>query len=259
MTALCRWFARQGVDVVPFKTQNISDNARICADGGEISVAQWLQARASGVVPDVRMNPVLVKPEHDGSQVVVMGRVDHELSALPWGGRGARCWPAARDALDDLLAHHDLVVIEGAGSPAETNLADDDIANMRTAAHAGAPVLLVADIDRGGAFAHLYGTWALVPDADRHRIAGFVLNRFRGDPTLLAPAPAELTSRTGVPTIGIVPMLTHDLPEEDGAFPVEHPGPAWPPPDLDTTFDRLADAVEAHLDTDRLRRLADLR
>jgi adenosylcobyric acid synthase len=214
-TGLCRWFARRGVLVAPFKAQNMSNNARV-VDGGEIGVAQWLQARAAGITPDVRMNPVLVKPTATSSQVIRLGRVDPALTATPWTRRAPRLWDTVTDAYDRLHADVDLVVIEGAGSPAETNLATSDLANMRMAGHADAPVLLVVDIDRGGAFAHLYGTWRLV-GADRRRIAGFVLNRFRGDPALLGDGPADLQARTGVPTVGVVPMLDHDLPDEDGA------------------------------------------
>jgi adenosylcobyric acid synthase len=217
-TALARALRRRGVDVVPFKAQNMSNNARV-VDGGEIGTAQYLQALAAGVVPDVRMNPVLVKPEGDTrSQVVVLGRPDHELSALPWRERATALWEVIEGALASLQREHEFVLLEGAGSPAEINLRSTDLANMRTAAAAGARVLVVADIDRGGAFAHLYGTWALLAEADRARIAGFVLNKFRGDATLLPPAPQQLEELTGVPTIGVLPWLRHGLPDEDGAF-----------------------------------------
>jgi adenosylcobyric acid synthase len=216
-TALCRHFARRGLRVAPFKAQNMSNNARV-VDGGEIGVAQYLQARAARVEPDVRMNPVLVKPETETrSQVVVGGRVSEEIGALPWRERAPHLWPAIGTALDSLLAEFDLVVLEGAGSPAEINLADCDLTNSRAAAAAGAAVLLACDIDRGGAFAHLYGTWALLAPEQRGRIAGFVLNRFRGDPSLLAPAPERLTELTGMPCLGVVPWLAHGLPDEDGA------------------------------------------
>jgi adenosylcobyric acid synthase len=215
-TALCRWFARQGMKVAPFKAQNMSNNARV-VDGGEIGVAQWLQARAAGVDPDVRMNPVLVKPESGGSQVIRLGRYDAELSRWAWPDRSERLWPVVESALAELLASHDLVIIEGAGSPAEINLLDNDIVNMRIAARAQAPVLLAVDIDRGGAFAHLYGTWSLVPRQHRVLIRGFILNRFRGDAALLPPGPEQLERLTGVRTIGVVPMIAHDLPDEDGA------------------------------------------
>jgi adenosylcobyric acid synthase len=216
-TALARWFARRGVRVAPFKAQNMSNNARVC-DGGEIGAAQWLQALAAGVEPDVRMNPVLVKPEGDTrSQVVVRGRPDLELSALPWQERAARLWPVVQDSLAALLAEYELVLLEGAGSPAEINLRVTDLANMRSARAADASVLLVADIDRGGAFAHLYGTWRLLERRDRRLVRGFLLNKFRGDAALLHPAPALLQRRTGVSTLGVLPWLEHGLPDEDGA------------------------------------------
>lgn len=216
-TALARALRRRGIDVAPFKAQNMSNNARV-VDGGEMGTAQYQQALAAGVEPDVRMNPVLVKPEGDTeSQVVVLGKVDHEASALPWRSRGARLRPTIESSLRELLAEHELVLIEGAGSPAEINLRDIDLVNMHVAALAGAPVVLVADIDRGGAFAHLYGTWALLGADERGRIAGFLLNKLRGDRELLAPAPQRLQELTGVPTLGVLPWLAHGLPDEDGA------------------------------------------
>jgi adenosylcobyric acid synthase len=216
-TALARAFSRRGIDVAPFKAQNMSNNARVVA-GGEIGTAQYLQALASGVEPDVRMNPVLVKPEADDrSQVVVLGRPDPELGLLPWRDRPERLWPVIERALESLLAEHELLLLEGAGSPAEINLRDTDLANMRAAKAASARVILVVDIDRGGAFAHLYGTWALLPEDERELILGFVPNKFRGDRTLLPPAPEELERLTGVPTLGVLPWLDHGLPDEDGA------------------------------------------
>ena len=226
-TALVRVFHRRGVRVAPFKAQNMSNNARVVA-GGEIGVAQYLQALAAGIEPDVRMNPILVKPEADDrSQVVVMGRVDHEFGTRRWRDRPGPLWPVAEAALRELLAEYELVLIEGAGSPAETNLRSTDLANMRTAHAAGAPVVLVADIDRGGAFAHLHGTWALVDDADRAALRGFVLNKFRGDESLLAPAPQDLEESTGMAFVGVVPWVEHGLPDEDGAAtPAPRPGSA---------------------------------
>jgi adenosylcobyric acid synthase len=215
--ALARALHRRGVDVAPFKAQNMSNNARV-VDGGEIGTAQYLQALAAGTEPEVRMNPVLVKPEgENASQVVVLGRVDHELSAMPWRHRGARLLPAIERSLRELIAERELVLIEGAGSPAEINLRDVDLANMHIARLARAPVLLVADIDRGGAFAHLYGTWALLGAQERARITGFLLNKFRGEMALLPPAPQRLQELTGIPTLGVLPWLEHGLPDEDGA------------------------------------------
>ena len=216
-TALCRHFARLGHRVAPFKAQNMSNNARV-VDGGEIGVAQYLQAIAARAALDVRMNPVLVKPEGmTRSQVVVLGKVEHTISALPWRERAPHLWPAISQSLHSLMDEYDVIVLEGAGSPAEINLMDCDMTNSRSASEADARVLLVADIDRGGAFAHLYGTWALIGVEDRRRLCGFVLNKFRGDASLLAPAPEQLRAMTGVPVVGIVPWFEHHLPDEDGA------------------------------------------
>ena len=223
-TALCAWYRARGYKVAPFKAQNMSNNARVVAtpggQWGEIGTAQYLQALAAGAVPDVRMNPLLLKPEADTkSQVVLFGQVSEELTAMPWRGRSARVWPQIAQALDELRAEHDVVVIEGAGSPAEINLHASDVVNMRVARHCNAHCLLVADIDRGGAFAHLYGTWALLPPEEQALIKGFVLNKFRGDASLLAPAPQMLQEKTGVPTVATIPMqFQHGLPEEDGVF-----------------------------------------
>jgi adenosylcobyric acid synthase len=224
VTALARILRRRGVDVVPFKAQNMSNNARVVT-GGEMGTAQYLQALAAGVEPDVRMNPVLVKPEGDTrSQVVVLGRPDLELSRLPWRERGGKLWDVAAAALESLRSEHDFVLLEGAGSPVEINLRDTDLANMRSAKAASARVLLVADIDRGGAFAHLYGTWALLPEDERSLLCGFVLNKFRGDLALLPPGPEQLEGLTGIPTVGVVPWLRHGLPDEDGAFVTQASG-----------------------------------
>ena len=244
-TALCRYYARQGLKVAPYKSQNMSNNARVVAPmlvasrtamppggadfpwggpaengGGEIGSAQYFQALAARSTPDVRMNPLLLKPEKDTqSQVVLMGQVNAELSRMEWRGRSASVWPVVARALDELLAENDVVVMEGAGSPAEINLKSCDIVNMRVARHANAACLLVTDIDRGGAFAHLYGTWAMLDQAERQLIKGFVLNKFRGDARLLAPGPQMLQELTGVPTVATLPMWwQHGLPEEDGVF-----------------------------------------
>lgn len=222
-TALCRHYARMGLKVAPFKAQNMSNNARVVASAnglGEIGSAQYFQALAACVEPDVRMNPLLLKPEADTrSQVVLLGQVSQALSDTPWRERGEKVWPQIAAALDELIAENDVVVIEGAGSPAEINLMDSDIVNLRVARHANAQCLLVTDIDKGGAFAHLYGTWALLKPEDQKRIKGFVLNKFRGDAGLLSPAPEMLQELTGVPTVAVLPMWwQHGLPEEDGVF-----------------------------------------
>ena len=227
-TALCRSAARRGTLVKPFKAQNMSNNARVVAGldglGAEIGAAQYFQALAAGVEPHVDMNPVLLKPERDtASQVVVHGRVDAVLGRMGWRERSATLAIAARQSLQRLAATCDLVVIEGAGSPAEINLAPEDYVNLGTARQARElgtlASLLVTDIDRGGAFAHLLGTWSLLPDDLRGSLAGFVLNRFRGDAALLAPGPADLQRMTGVPLAGVIPMVRgHGLPDEDALF-----------------------------------------
>jgi adenosylcobyric acid synthase len=225
-TALCRWAAREGHDVAPFKAQNMSNNARVVPglDGnvGEIGSAQYFQALAARIAPHVDMNPVLLKPERDtASQVVVQGQVDEGLSRMPWRERSAALADMARRSFQRLADAHDLIIIEGAGSPAEINLAPQDYVNLGTARWAQEAgklrALLVVDIDRGGAFAHLHGTWSLLPEDLRAALAGFVLNKFRGDVTLLEPGPQLLQQATGVPVIGTLPMRRdHGLPEEDG-------------------------------------------
>ncbi|MFZ2987184.1 cobyric acid synthase [Ideonella sp.] len=227
-TALCRWAAQRGVDVAPYKAQNMSNNARVVPglDGGfgEIGAAQYFQALAARVAPTVDMNPVLLKPESDvRSQVVLQGRVAAELAGMPWRERSAVLAQSAAQSFARLAQRHEVIVIEGAGSPAEINLASADYVNLDTARWAAAAgslaSLLVTDIDRGGAFAHLYGTWALLPDDLRPSLQGFVLNKFRGDAVLLSPGPALLQARSGVPMLGVLPMRRdHGLPDEDGVF-----------------------------------------
>ncbi|MGA2778744.1 MAG: cobyric acid synthase [Steroidobacteraceae bacterium] len=218
-TALARWYARRGLKVAPFKAQNMSNNARVVADG-EMGSAQYFQALAARCVPDVRMNPVLLKPESDThSQVILLGERRDDLSQIEWRERSAHLWPTIQSCLDELRSSHDVLIIEGAGSPAEINLQSTDIVNMRVAEAAAAATLLICDIDRGGAFAHLYGTHQLLSPQHRALLRGFVLNKFRGDPALLSPAPEMLRAVTGLATLAVLPMWReHGLPEEDGVF-----------------------------------------
>ncbi len=222
VAALCRALHHEGYRVAPFKAQNMSNNAGVTQSGLEMGRAQIVQAVAARALPDVRMNPVLLKPEADTrSQVVLMGRASPELTALPWRERKPRLWPHVQAALHSLMAEYDVVVIEGAGSPAEVNLRSSDIVNMRVAKEARAGVLLACDIDRGGAFAHLLGTWHCLEPDERALLRGFLLNRFRGDARLLSPAPEWLQAQTGVPTVGVIPWLPYTLPEEDGFWSPE--------------------------------------
>lgn len=214
---LCRIFAEEGRAVAPFKAQNMSNNAGVTPAGDEMGRAQVAQAGAAGVEPTVDMNPVLLKPEGDRtSQVVVRGRPASRVKAGRYMEDRERLWETVTDSLDRLRAEYDLVVAEGAGSPAEINLRARDIVNMRVARYVDAPVLLVGDIERGGVFASLYGTLALLEDGDRELVRGMVINKFRGERALLEPGLEELADRTGVPVLGVVPYM-EDLrvPEED--------------------------------------------
>lgn len=216
VAALCRHYANRGLRVAPFKAQNMSNNAAVTAAGEEIGRAQYLQALAARVEPDARMNPILLKPSSDThSQVIVRGRYDPVATRTPWLERRALLWEQVNACLQELKEEFDVVLIEGAGSPAEVNLRASDLVNMSVATAAEADAYLVSDIDRGGSFAHLFGTYqALEPD-DRSLIRGFILNRFRGDAALLGNAPEWLEARTGVPTVGLVRYERHTLPEED--------------------------------------------
>lgn len=208
VAALCRLLVDRGIDVAPFKAQNMALNSAVASDGGEIGRAQALQAVAARIPSTTAMNPILLKPSGERtSHVVVDGRPLQEADAVSYGPLTTRLRPHVRRALADLRARHDLVVCEGAGGVAEPNLRDRDLVNMGLAADADLPVVVVGDIERGGVFASLYGSWALQPDDDRARIRGFVINRFRGDASLLDPAIADLTARTGVPVLGVVPWV----------------------------------------------------
>ncbi len=204
---LCRWLRRQGVSVAPFKAQNMSLNSFVTADGAEIGRAQAMQAAAAGLEPDARMNPVLLKPGLTGSQVVVLGQVVGEVDQAGYAENADRLLAVALDSLGQLRQEFDVVICEGAGSPAEINLRATDIANMGLARSAGLPAILVSDIDRGGAFAALYGTVALLEPEDQALIAGFVINKFRGDRALLAGGLGMLRNLTGRPVLGVLPWI----------------------------------------------------
>lgn len=206
VTALCCAFARRGIKVAPFKAQNMSNNSMVCADGAEIGRAQWIQAVAAGVEPEAAMNPVLLKPGGDRrSHVVVMGRPGGTIDSRDFVGGRTHLRDAAYAAFDDLASRHDLVVVEGAGSPAEINLRAGDYVNMGLAQHGRIPTVVVGDIDRGGVFAALLGTVALLDRADQALVAGFVVNKFRGDLDLLRPGLDEIRSLTGRQVYGVLP------------------------------------------------------
>ncbi|MBB4285380.1 cobyric acid synthase [Roseospira goensis] len=243
VAGLCRALVRRGLTVRPFKPQNMSNNAAVTREGGEIGRAQALQARACGVAPSVHMNPVLLKPQSDvGSQVVVQGRVWGNADARAYSGLKPDLMPAVLDSFNRLRAEADVVVVEGAGSASEVNLRAGDIANMGFARATDTPVVLVGDIDRGGVIASLVGTWALLPDAERALVRGYVINKFRGDPTLFTPAIDIIAARAGgLPCLGVVPWFerARDLPAED-AVALEAPPAARQTAPLTVAVPRLS-------------------
>jgi adenosylcobyric acid synthase len=205
---LCRAWARQGIRVAPFKAQNMSNNSMVCPDGSEIGRAQYLQALAAGVEPSALLNPVLLKPATDRRAFIVLrGRPGGRLDAGEYTGGRTHLAAAAFEAFEELQAGYELVVAEGAGSPAEINLRAGDYVNFGLARRFGLPVLLVGDIDRGGVLASIFGHWAIVDDADRATLAGYLINKFRGDQAVLDPGLAELTARTGLRCFGVMPWL----------------------------------------------------
>jgi adenosylcobyric acid synthase len=245
--ALCRIFARRGIRVAPFKAQNMSLNAAVTPDGREIGRAQAFQAEAAGIAARADMNPVLLKPmSHRVSQVVLNGKVHGELQAHEFIGEGRRrLWQHVVDAYERLADEFEVLVIEGAGSPAEINLRSGDIVNMAVAHLADARALLVADIDRGGAFAAVAGTLSLLDDRDRARIAAYAFNKFRGDASLLDSGISMLNDRVGIPCAGIIPYVdTTGLDEEDGVTLERRSDRAW---HVDPTRLRIAVVALPHL------------
>jgi len=222
VAGLCRIYSRRGLRVAPFKAQNMALNSYVTRDGGEIGRAQAYQAHAAGAEPQVEMNPVLLKPSSQtGSQVIVLGRPVGNMSVSEYHAYQSQVWPEVVAAYRRLSAAHDLVIIEGAGSAAEINLRQHDIVNLKVARLANSPVLLIGDIDRGGVFASLVGHMELFTPEERQLIAAFVINKFRGDATLLRSGIEYLRKRTGVPTLGVVPMLTDWHAEEEDSLGVE--------------------------------------
>lgn len=218
VTALCRWLTRQGVAVVPFKPQNMALNSAVTADGGEIGRAQAVQAQAAYLEPHTDMNPVLLKPNSDtGAQVIIHGRAVTTMNAVAYHDYKAIAMQAVLASHQRLNETYDVVMVEGAGSPAEINLRAGDIANMGFAEAVDCPVLLIADINRGGVFAHLVGTLELLSPSEQARVQGFIINRFRGDIALLQPGLDWLEARTGKPVIGVLPyVMDLHLEAEDG-------------------------------------------
>ncbi|ODN30335.1 cobyric acid synthase [Fervidobacterium thailandense] len=219
VTGLCRIFARKGIKVAPFKAQNMSNNAAVCKDGGEIGRAQYLQAIACKIEPTVDMNPILLKPEGNSkSQIIIRGKVWNSLNAKDYYKRKRYLWDVVVESLEKLKNEYELIIVEGAGSPVELNLKQNDIVNMAIAKYLDAPTYIVGDIDRGGIFAQLLGTYWLLEEEEKKLVKGFIVNKFRGDINLFKDGVSIIQEKSGVPVIGIVPYITDlILPEEDVA------------------------------------------
>ncbi len=222
VAGLCRVLARKGIKVAPFKPQNMALNSAVTQDGGEIGRAQAVQAFACGIEPTTDMNPVLLKPNTDiGAQIIVQGKALTDMNAKSYHAYKPKVMPYVMESFDRLRQEYDCIIIEGAGSPAEINLRDRDIANMGFAEKADIPVIIVADIDRGGVFAHLYGTLDLLSQSEQARVIGFVINRFRGDIALLQPGLDWLEEKTGKPVIGVLPYLHGLMLEAEDAIDIQ--------------------------------------
>ena len=250
VAALCRMLARQGVKVAPFKSQNMALNSAVTADGGEIGRAQAVQAEACYIEPDVRMNPILIKPNTDiGAQVIVRGKAIGNLEAGQYHEYKTELLANVVSAHDELREDFDVVIVEGAGSPAEINLRDRDLANMGFAEAVDCPVIIVADIDRGGVFAHLYGTLELLSKSEQNRVEGFIINRFRGDIKLLQGGLDWLEEKTGKPVLAVVPYIHNLHIEAEDAVSIQQLGdsdnqlkvfvPVYPRASNHTDFDSL--------------------
>jgi adenosylcobyric acid synthase len=248
-TALCRIFRQDGYSVAPFKSQNMTSNTAFTENGDEIAVSQLLQAQAAGARPDTRMNPVILRPSPDGrgTQALLNGQAYCAIKDGNYKEMRKELLPEIMKAHESLSAQHEIIVIEGAGSPVELNLNEGEIVNMGIAMRTGAPVLLVSDIDRGGVFASLYGTVSLMTEAERDYVKALIVNRFRGDLLLFAEGKNILERITGMPVAGVVPYAKIDLPEED-SFSEKKSQKNFPTRNIEKQLDLIADHVRAALD-----------
>lgn len=252
-TGLCRIFKKKGLKVAPFKSQNMSSIFFTTADGKKISSAQALQARAAGIEPRPEMNPILLIPKTDvGSKVIILGEEKKEMKAKEYFEYKKTCKPMILKTFQKLEKENDIVVIEGAGSPAEINLNQNDIVNMGMAEMADAPVLLIADIDRGGVFAQLYGTVMLLPEKDRKRIKGMIINKFRGDKSLLDPGIKMIEDLVKIPVIATIPYMHLELADEDSLIDDDKKcnTQAQSDAELEKELDKLAALIEENSDMD---------
>lgn len=260
-TGLCRYFYKKGLKVFPFKSQNMSRNAFVDEDGNKIATAQVQQAFACNRKPDVKMNPVLLIPKTDvGSTVVLFGKEFKDMKAREYFEYKKELLPVIEKTFSDIESENDIVVVEGAGSPAEINLRENDIVNMGLAELVDLPVILVADIDRGGVFASLYGTVTLLSENERKRIKGLVINKFRGDKTLLDSGIEQIEKLTGIPVIGTIPYVKLNIPDEDSLVdydkPANHGGVTRE--ELEIEFDKLMNAIADNMDMKLVEEIAGL-
>lgn len=260
-TGLCRYFYKKGLKVFPFKSQNMSRNAFVDEDGHKIATAQVQQAFACNRKPDVKMNPVLLIPKTDvGSTVVIFGEEFKDMKAREYFEYKKELLPIIEKTFSEIESENDIVVVEGAGSPAEINLRENDIVNMGLAELVDLPVILVADIDRGGVFASLYGTVMLLSENERKRIKGLVINKFRGDKTLLDSGIEQIEKLTGIPVIGTIPYVKLNIPDEDSLVdydkPANHGGVSKE--ELEIEFDKLMNAIAENMDMKLVEEIAGL-
>lgn len=260
-TGLCRYFYKKGLKVFPFKSQNMSRNAFVDEDGHKIATAQVQQAFACNRKPDVKMNPVLLIPKTDvGSTVVLFGEEFKDMKAREYFEYKKELLPIIEKTFSEIESGNDIVVVEGAGSPAEINLRENDIVNMGLAELVDLPVILVADIDRGGVFASLYGTVMLLSENERKRIKGLVINKFRGDKTLLDSGIEQIEKLTGIPVIGTIPYVKLNIPDEDSLVdydkPANHGGVTRE--ELEIEFDKLMNAIQENMDMKFVEEIAGL-
>lgn len=260
-TGLCRYFYKKGLKVFPFKSQNMSRNAFVDEDGNKIATAQVQQAFACNRKPDVKMNPVLLIPKTDvGSTVVLFGEEFKDMKAREYFEYKKELLPIIEKTFSEIESENDIVVVEGAGSPAEINLRENDIVNMGLAELVDLPVILVADIDRGGVFASLYGTVMLLSENERKRIKGLVINKFRGDKTLLDSGIEQIEKLTGIPVIGTIPYVKLNIPDEDSLVdydkPANHGGVSRE--ELEIEFDKLMNAIAENMDMKLVEEIAGL-
>lgn len=260
-TGLCRYFYKKGLKVFPYKSQNMSRNAFVNENGEKIATAQALQAFSCNLKPSVKMNPVLLIPSTDiGSTVVLFGKDYKNMKAREYFEYKKELLPIIKEGFIEIEKDNDVVVVEGGGSPAEINLRENDIVNMGLAELVDLPVILVADIDRGGVFASLYGTVMLLNENERKRIKGLVINKFRGDKTLLDSGIDEIERLTGIPVIGTIPYVKLNIPDEDSLVDYDKPSnhSDISKVELDAEFDKLLDAIVNNMDMKKVEEIAGL-